>query len=127
MGKYGGGNSIQAQQQKEMREAQQRVHPIWRGVGLLLIVITPVLGFFSGLVLLEENAKQGWFIIPSGWLLQGADPLLLLKIGLTIVLGLLIYFFLQFISIVILRVFGPPQYGPYDVPPVVYKGKKPRR
>jgi hypothetical protein len=123
MGKYGGG-SFQAKQQQEMREARHRIHPIWRGVGLLLIVITPVLGYFSGLVLLAENAKQGWFMIPLEWLAPGADQLLFVKIGLTLVLGLLIFFIFQFLSMIIFRAFGPPRYGPFDVPPVAYKGKK---
>ena len=127
MGKYGGGSSFQAQQQKEMREARQRIHPIWRGVGLILMVLTPVMGYFSGLVLLEANEKQGWFVIPREWMWTGSDPLLFIKVGLTVVLGAVIFFIFQFISVIILRSFGPPQYGPYDVPRVTYKGKRKSR
>ncbi|MEW6651253.1 MAG: hypothetical protein AB1453_13845, partial [Chloroflexota bacterium] len=59
--KYG---SYQAKQQEAIREARNYVHPIWRGVGFLLMIITPVLGYFGALVLIEQNAKQNWFTIP---------------------------------------------------------------
>ena len=117
-------SSYEAQQQEEIRKVRQEVHPIWRGVGFILIVLTPILGYFAALVLLDENAKRGWFTIPQDFLTNGADPLLLVKIGLTIILGLLIYFVLQLLTFILYSLFGPPRYGPYDVPPVVYKGKK---
>ena len=124
MGKYGSSSSFEAQQQRKMKEERQKIHPIWRGVGFLLMALTPVLGYFAGVVLLDENAKQNWFVIPAGWLASGNDPLLYVKIGLTVVLGLVIFLVFQFFSVIILQIFGPPRYGPYDVPSVTYKGKK---
>ena len=116
--------SYEAHKQEEYRKAREEIHPIWRGVGFILIVLTPILGYFSALVLIDENSKQGWYTIPQDFLYHGADSLLYVKIGLTIVLAFLIYFILQFITFILFKLFGPSRYGPYDVPPVVYKGKK---
>ncbi len=117
-------SSFGAEDQEQIRKARNEVHPIWRGVGVILIVLTPVLGYFAALVVLDENTKNKWFAIPQDFLYKGADPLLLMKIGLTIILGLLIYFVLQFLTFLLYSLFGPSRYGPYDVPPVAYKGKK---
>lgn len=122
--KYG---NLQAKQQEMMRETRNYVHPIWRGVGFILIILTPILGYFGTITLLEENARQKWFVIPGDLLAPGADPLLYVKIGMTLILAFLIYFFFQFISMVLFRLLGPSRYGPYDVPPVSYRGKKYRR
>ncbi|MEN4013195.1 MAG: hypothetical protein ROW48_14255 [Bellilinea sp.] len=122
--KYG---SYQAKQQEAIREARNYVHPIWRGVGFLLMIITPVLGYFGALVLIEQNAKQNWFTIPPEFIAPGQDPMLYLKIGLTILIAFLLFFLFQLISLILLRAFGPSRYGPYDVPPVGYRGKKYKR
>ena len=111
-------------QQEEMREARERVHPIWRGVGMLLIILAPILGYFGSLVLLEENTKQGWFVIPTDFLASSGDPLLYVKIGLTLFLAFILFFVFQLFGTIMLRFLGPPRYGPYDVPAVSYKGKK---
>ncbi|MFN7036113.1 MAG: hypothetical protein ACK4SN_07070, partial [Bellilinea sp.] len=106
--KYG---NLQAKQQEMMRETRNSVHPIWRGVGFVLIVLTPILGYFGTIALLEENARQKWFVIPVDLLAPGADPLLYVKIGMTLILAFLIYFIFQFISMVLFRLLGPSRYG----------------
>ncbi len=122
--KYG---SYQQKQQEAIREARNYVHPIWRGVGFLLIIITPILGYFGALVLLDENTKRNWFTIPADFIAPGQDPMLYMKIGLTILIAFLLYFVFQLISMILLRVFGQSRYGPYDIPAVGYRGKKFKR
>lgn len=119
--------SFEAEQQRKIREAHQEVHPIWRGVGLILIFLTPIMGYFGALAILDQNKKMNWFQIPTEYLASGADSLLYVKIGLTIIIGLLFYFFLQFITFILYRLFGPSRYGAYDVPSVSYKSKRRNR
>lgn len=116
--------SFEADQQKDLKEARQAVHPIWRGVGLILIFLTPIMGYFGALAILDQNKKMNWFQIPPEYLASGADPLLYVKIVLTILVGLFFYFFLQFITFLLYRLFGPSRYGIYDVPSVSYKSKR---
>jgi hypothetical protein len=106
---------------------KKEIHPIWRGVGFLLIVLTPIMAYAGALVLLDENVKQGWVRIPAELIASGTDPLLYAKIILTVVLVFLLYIVFSLVTFVLYRLFAPPRYGPYDVPPVHYRGRRYRR
>lgn len=106
------------------REERQKIHPVWRGIGWILMFIFPVMGWFSAVWLLDENAKQKWIAIPSSLLLKGQDQLLLVKIILALVIVFVLYFLFQLISFFLLRLFGPERYGPMDIPRVSWKGRR---
>jgi len=126
MGKYYGSGGRQAEQERKSSEP----HPVWRGIGFLIILLTPVLGYSAAMLLISENTKQGWFKIPADLIYRGGvyflpnDPLLYVKAILTLVLMFIIYFLLQLIAMILYRLVAPPRYGLYDVPSVSYKGKK---
>jgi len=102
-------------------------HPIWRGIGFAMIVLTPIMGYASALLLLDLNTKNRWLPIPGDLLIAGKDPYLLIKIILTIVVSLVIFLIFQLITFFIYRITGPSRYGPLDVPPVRYSGKRYKR
>lgn len=102
-------------------------HPIWRGIGFAMIVLTPIMGFASTVLLLNLNAKNAWFAIPRDLLVAGKDPYLLIKIIVTVVISLIIFLIFQLITFFIYRMVGPSRYGPLDVPPVRYSGKRYKR
>ncbi|MHB0922866.1 MAG: hypothetical protein ACYC6H_05000 [Bellilinea sp.] len=106
------------------KNANEKIHPIWRGVGFIFMILAPVMGYFGSLMLIEANKQNKWVIIPREFLASGSDPMLYVKIGLTILLALLIFFILQFIGMIILRMAGPERYGPLDVPPITGVKKK---
>jgi len=109
------------------RQEKQQVHPIWRGVGFIFLILAPLMGWFGAQVLLDANQANGWFRIPSSFLAPGADSLLFVKIGLTIILAFLIFFVLQFIGVILYRMVGPERYGPLDVPPITGVKKRKAR
>lgn len=123
MSKYGS----RTNQPMEPSRLNRKIHPVWRGVGFVMMVLSPILGYASMVLLMEENAKQNWIQFPAELLIEGPDPYLLVKIILTVLFMLVFYGLLTFISFVLFRIFAPPQYGPYDVPPVTYKGKSYKR
>lgn len=123
MAKY----SSRSSEPMEPSRINRKIHPIWRGVGFVLMVISPLLGYAAMVVFMEENAKQGWVIFPPELILNAPDPFILVKIILTVLFALIFYGLLIFISFFIFRLFAPPVYGPYDVPPVEYKGKPYKR
>ena len=108
----------------QSREEREKIHPVWRGIGWVLLFIFPIMGYFGAVWLLDENTKQKWVSIPSNLLASGADRYLYLKIGLTLVIFFILYFLFQLISFIVLRGFGPEKYGPMDIPRVSYKGRK---
>ncbi len=99
------------------------IHPIWRGVGFFLIVLIPVLGYVGSLLVIKSNAAQPWLRIPPQLIVPGPDPLILLKVILTILIGSFVYFILLLITFIVYRFFGPTRSGPLDVPPLHWKNK----
>ncbi len=118
MGKY---NSYNRSYDRREREARNRAHPIWRGVGFGLMVLIPFLSYFGALLLLQENAANGWFSIPVDYLAKTGDPLLYVKIGLTVLLAILVYIVVSFLGVLVLRAFGRSRYGPLDAEEIKYK------
>lgn len=113
---------------KDDEKAKREVHPIWRGIGCVFLVLIPIMSYFGSLVFLQYGPQYGltrW--ISSDLLAKGADPLLYVKIGLTIVISLIFYAIFMIITFIINRLFGNPMYGPLDAPQELYKGKEYKR
>ncbi len=118
------------------------VHPIWRGIGCILMVVIPVLSYLGATTVARENAKANWFAVPPElskhldlsfvWrylpalksALGGLEELhnfdILLTVGFLIVgFGLLAVVYSMLYSAV-----GPSRYGPLDAPPVKSSPKR---
>lgn len=123
MGKYSG-----RVVQEPLRDRNRQAHPIWRGVGLILMLLTPVIAFFGSIALVDANAKEGWVAIPRDLLAKGmGDSLLYVKLIVGFVIFMVVTIFFRLITFVLYGAFGPSRYGPLDVPPVAYKGPKKSR
>ena len=124
MSKY---NQRQAPLPKES-QMYPKIHPIWRGIGFLLMILAPIMAFAATQIFLAENATANWIQIPQKLIVDWPqDPLILVKIISTLAITLVFLIILQFIYFLIMRLVAPPRYGPYDVPPVAYKGKPYKR
>ncbi|HKY54501.1 MAG TPA: hypothetical protein VJM08_09355 [Anaerolineales bacterium] len=119
------------------------VHPVMRGIGCIMMIIVPILAYGSAVLLVNYGVSQGW-PIPPGWLgtptfhpllwrLQGLTSVLtflqaqtnlianlVFAIAITVVIGGIMSIIYGYIY----TIFGPPQYGPTDVPPERIKVKK---
>jgi hypothetical protein len=138
MGRY---NSYQREKAKAKRN---EVHPVMRGIGCILIVLIPILAYGTAVYLVDYGVRKGW-PLPVTWLGAINIPPLLLKLsGLTIIwnflraqnnltANLVFAFLITILAFGILaiiygftyRIFGPPEYGPTDAPPI--KGRKVKR
>jgi hypothetical protein len=105
----------------------RKIHPIWRGVGFVLMILAPIIAFATAEILMDENTRTSLVKIPQNIIVQWQDPLMLAKLILTFFITLVIYAILSMIYFFIARLFGPSRYGPTDVPPVAYKGKSYKR
>jgi hypothetical protein len=103
------------------------IHPIWRGVGFILLTVTPIAAFFLTAYILAENASRHWFVIPRDLVAPGADPYLYVKIGGTVTVVFLVYILFMLITFMLYKLLGPSRLGPMDVPQVAYRGKENRR
>jgi hypothetical protein len=57
MSKY---NRYQFRQEKQPYD----IHPVWRGIGCLLLVIIPVLSYFSAVLVVRANFRSRWIAVP---------------------------------------------------------------
>ncbi len=123
MGKYSSRMSEQP-----LRNRNRQAHPIWRGVGFALMLLTPIIAIFGSIVLVDANSQHGWVNIPRDLIYRGGgDSLLYVKIIVGVVIFFVVTVVFQLITFIISSAFGPSRYGPLDVPPVAYKGPNKNR
>lgn len=106
---------------------EKTIHPIWRGIGFIYLILAPMLAYFSIVLILEQNRVEHWFSIPRDLVAPGSDPYLYVKIISTIVLVFLLYAIFMVFTFFMYRFFGPSRFGPTDVIPTRYRGKRYRR
>ncbi len=130
MGKYG-------MRQVQPPQRPWKVHPIWRGIGCLMVLIGPVIAFAGAHLLVGMNIERGWYPLPGEMLMtrtlrvpQEITTLLnlqptsyplphlyadLLLTGILLLLGfgaMMVFYAIMY------SIMGPSRYGPMDAPPI---------
>ena len=108
-------------------EEMRRIHPVWRGVGCVLMVLMPIIAWAAA----DELITNRIIPLPSDMLagpgdfLYGIipDTLIHIRLALFVVILLVLYALLTFLTFLMNRFFGiTPRSDPFYVPPV-----RPRR
>jgi hypothetical protein len=129
--------------EKNQGERPWEVHPIWRGIGCLLIIMMPIIAWACAELFMQN---QQIFTLPVSWyrplaipltqwqplnvILSGIDSLFsslqftLGTISLTLVFLFLGYGLLTLIYAVVYRIFGPPRYTQVDAKPIIVSRKR---
>ena len=139
MGKY-------ARFTRQLPPHSRKAHPIWRGIGCILILILPLLSFASAALLVNYILSQGW-PIPSEWLGYIKFPIWVWKIPfLASIAGpiasysnlkaVLVFFVVILVLLMgvyttlyafIYRGLAPPRYSAVDAPPSGHRPKRYKR
>lgn len=119
-------NQYSSTAEYESKKRNTTIHPVWRGVGFIMMVVIPIAAYFLSIWLLNMNAEKDWIAVPGEFLSRGEDPLIYVKIGMTLVLSLVVYGVFMMFGFAGLSVFGPPRYGEMDEPPVKQTGPRKR-
>lgn len=97
------------------------IHPIWRGIGCILIILIPILSFVAAKLIVQENLQQKWVQIPDeltgSFDVPSIGQILYADLAVTVMLLVIGFGLLTIVYALIYRIFGPSQYGPMDVPP----------
>ncbi|MBM3145388.1 MAG: hypothetical protein FJ010_10525 [Chloroflexi bacterium] len=116
MGRYDRFSRIQ---EKE----QQGMHPVWRGIGCILIVLMPVMAYAGAVELVKANYLKGWIRMPADLARTVTIPYVgsIQNFYAYIAVGILLlvagYGILTILYSILYSVMGPPKYGPTDAPP----------
>ena len=112
------------------KERPWKIHPIWRGIGCLMMILIPVVSYAAADVLLTNASSLG-INFPRDmyrpFMVSSFEMPFTLGEGVLTV-GFMVAFFGAFTIIysLVYRTAGPPRYGPTDVPPM-RRPKKRRR
>ncbi len=52
------------QYQRDIKDAEEGVHPIWRGIGFLLMGLIAIMSYAEANLLVEKNKTTGWVAVP---------------------------------------------------------------
>lgn len=112
-----------------------KVHPIWRGIGCILLIVVPIISFFLARFFMQTVK---WFAMPESLLrsvvisytnIASVDRiifqlndyfggrLLYGDLFFTVIFTVLGFGILSIVYGIIYRIIGPPRYGPLDSPP----------
>ena len=98
-----------------------RVHPIWRGIGCILVILIPIISFAGAKILVQENLEQKWVHIPGelsgSFNVPSVGQIMFAELAVAVILMVLGFGLLTVAYALIYRVFGPSPYGPMDSPP----------
>lgn len=122
------------------------VHPIWRGIGCILLVAIPIMSYLGALLIVQNGLKNKWPFPPElmgypqmpawalGWAVThpaavaiAAQQNLYLIITLTALLMVAGFAVIWFIYAWVYKVTGPNRYTPLDAPEVGRGSKRYRR
>lgn len=98
------------------------VHPIWRGIGLVFLILFPILSYAGSVMLIRLNFKHGWLPLP--YELRASLPIPYLgRIYLADILGAIVILIVSFalatvVYAFVFRLAGPPRYTPWNLPPL---------
>lgn len=125
MGKYDKFSS-----QSRMPDKPWEIHPIWRGIGCLMMVIIPIMSYAGAVLLVRLNQENNWVPVPR----ELAQTITLPMIGdipnlfgvliVTVLLMIVGFGLLTILYSILYSIVGPPRYGPLDAPP---ERRRPRR
>lgn len=120
-----------------------RPHPVWRGIGCILIVVVPLISYALAALTVGIAVKQRWPIpyqllghpvVPASlWKSQALAPLWAFIQAQNNLYAILVFAVLYIIVIgtilsvgyaVLYHFIGPPRYGPLDAPPPKIKAKR---
>lgn len=122
-----------------------RVHPIWRGIGCVMILIIPIMSYAGGYLLVEANQQQHWLPVPAELMktIRLGVPLSLQNVvpwswsmnvrhlyATLLVMAVLMFIgfgALMILYAVIYRVTGPSFLSPLDAPPIHRERRRPKR
>lgn len=115
----------QDRQEYETEAAERTLHPVWRGIGCLLVIFLGLAGYLFSGWFLTANAQNHWIFLPPEVIDPSFTPFLPPGAFVQIVVALLFMLFSYGILSVFYALLFPIQPGEMDSPQL-YRRKKRR-
>ena len=100
------------------------IHPIWRGIGCIFMLLIPIMAYAGSILLIQENREQGWIHLPAElmrtitlpWI--GKVDHLIANLIAALLLSLVGFAILSFFYSIFYRLMNPDPLGPLDAKPI---------
>ncbi len=120
---------------EQVRERSWKIHPIWRGIGLIFVILIPLVSFAGAILAVRANFEQNWVQVPAEFMkffntpqLAGISPdmakIYYLDLAVWLAFMALGFGILTIIYSMLYSSFGPSRYGPVDSPPIRHSPRK---
>ena len=107
------------------KERPWKIHPVWQGIGCLMLIVIPIMAYAGAALLVEANRTAHWAPVPRELAQTVLIPFLEMRVphlyaNLVVALGLSLFGYAAVVVVysLVYRLVGPPRYGPMDAPPV---------
>jgi hypothetical protein len=108
-------------QPRSRRSIIPPVHPVWRGIGCLLLILLPIISFAGAKLLVQANSRQRWIQIPSelsgSFIAPVVGRIFYADLALAVILIVIGFAIITVVYAIIYRIIGIPRFGPLDSPP----------
>jgi hypothetical protein len=131
---------------REAKTKERETHPVWRGIGCMIIGLVPILSYATAVVTYPMFSSRGlvprdlrvtmqmpnwmWSINPgltSGIQKLVGNPQFLPMVLLTLIYIMVLGSLFSIVYSMMYRTLNPKRYGPMDAPPIRAKTKKYKR
>ena len=128
--------------ERKTPQARYTIHPVWTGIGFLMIIIVPIMSWAGAMELVKFAQGQGWSFMRNFPTYLSLPDLLKIVPGIGYITGMAnlpataIFFLLiliilsgilSFAYAALYRIVGPPRYSSQDAPAPRVKTKKYKR
>lgn len=108
------------------KERPWTVHPIWRGIGCLLLVILPLMSYAGAALIVESNLLSRWVVMPPELMMTVRIPFvplppiphLFANLLVGLVLMVMGFGVLTILYMIVFRLSGGSFLTPLDAPPI---------
>lgn len=129
--------------QQSRKKDKQEIHPIWRGIGCITMILIPIISWAAAMVFLDYGLSHKWSFL---YQLSGTVQLssfiyriaffnvianyissieyLKAKLIFFVIAMMLFSSIFAMLYAILYRLFGPPRYSTLDAPPPRVKPKK---
>jgi len=108
-------------QPKSRRSILPPTHPIWRGIGCLLLILLPIIAFAGAKLLVQANRTRRWIQIPAeltgSFLIPVVGRVYYADLAVTVGLIIIGFGIITVVYAIVYKFLGIPRYGPLDSPP----------
>ena len=125
---------------KERKEKPWQIHPVWRGIGCVVILLIPIMAWYAATLFLQTNTKihlsndlSKPITLPYSQIQEldrivasinhytVSHNLVVSQFLFTIFFMFIGFGILSLVYAIMFKAVGPSRYGPFDVPPDVMR------